>query len=227
MHGRLVGINTAIIAPGGGNVGIGFAIPINMADQIVQHLRDFGEVKRGQLGISIQDLTHDLATAFGITTNKGAVITEVIRGSAAQKAGLQYSDIITAINNKPVNSATDLRNRIGLLRIGERIKITFLRQGRTRHLYAVIADTQGIEGSQVSWYLDGAVLKDSSDGIRVNEITQGSNADQVGLVPGDIIIGFNRREVKTIKQLNRRFKLNTVRSIEIQRDGDILSIRLN
>ncbi len=227
LRGELVGINTAIIAPGGGNVGIGFAIPINMADQIVQHLRDFGEVKRGQLGISIQDLTHDLATAFGITTNKGAVITEVIRGSAAEKAGLQYSDIITAINNKPVNSATDLRNRIGLLRIGERVKITFVRSERTRNLYAVIADTQGIEGSEVSWYLDGAVLKDSSDGIRVNEITQGSNADQVGLVPGDIIIGFNRREVKTIKQLNRRFKLNTVRSIEIQRDGDILSIRLN
>jgi len=226
LRGELIGINTAIIAPGGGNVGIGFAIPINMADQIIQHLRDFGEVKRGQLGISIQDLTPDLATAFGITGNKGAVIAEVVRGSAAEKAGLRYSDIITAINNKPVNSATDLRNRIGLLRIGERVKITFLRRGRTRHLYAVIADTQGVEGSKVSWYLDGAVLKDSSDGIQVDKITQGSNADQVGLVAGDIIIGFNRREVKTIEELNRRFKQYTIRSIQIQRDGDILSIRL-
>jgi len=189
-------------------------------------LIDFGKVKRGQLGISIQDLTPDLATAFGITGNKGAVIAEVVRGSAAEKAGLRYSDIITAINNKPVNSASDLRNRIGLLRIGERVKITFLRRGRTRHVYAVIAETQGIEGSQVSWYLDGAVLKDSSDGIQVDKMTQGSNADQVGLVAGDIIIGFNRREVKTIEELNLRFKQYTVRSIEIHRDGDILSIRL-
>ncbi len=226
LRGELIGINTAIIAPGGGNVGIGFAIPINMADQVVQHLIDFGKVKRGQLGISIQDLTPDLATAFGITGNKGAVIAEVVRGSAAEKAGLRYSDIITAINNKPVNSASDLRNRIGLLRIGERVKITFLRRGRTRHVYAVIAETQGIEGSQVSWYLDGAVLKDSSDGIQVDKMTQGSNADQVGLVAGDIIIGFNRREVKSIEELNLRFKQYTVRSIEIHRDGDILSIRL-
>jgi serine protease DegQ len=227
LEGKLIGINTAIIAPGGGNVGIGFAIPINMADQVVQHLKDYGEVKRGQLGISIQDLTPDLATAFGMGPKKGAVIAEVVPGSAAEKAGLRVSDIITDINNKSVNSATDVRNRIGLLRIGERVKITLLRKGRTRNIYAVIADIQGFEGREVSGYLDGAVLKDSVDGIQVEQITQGSNADQMGLLPGDIIIGFNRREVKTIEDLRQRFTYYRLRSIQIKRDGDIFSIRLN
>lgn len=225
LQGELVGINTAIIAPGGGNVGIGFAIPSNMMNQVVEHLKKFGEVKRGQLGIHIQDLTPELAASFRYPGNKGAVVAKVERGTAAERAGLQVGDIIIAINNKSVDSGTDVRNRIGLLRIGERVKITIVRNGRTRHVYAVIADTEGIDGGKISQYLDGAVLKDSAEGVQVREITQDSNADKVmGLLSGDIIIGFNRREIKNIDDLAQYFRHSRLYSIQIRRNGETLSI---
>jgi serine protease DegQ len=228
LRGELVGINTAIIAPGGGNVGIGFAIPSNMVRQVVPHLVQFGEVRRGRLGIHIQDLTPDLAAEFGLRSNqKGAVVVKVERGTPAQKAGLRVSDIITAINNKAVNSASDVRNRIGLLRIGERVKITVVRRGRTRHLYAVIADTDRVDGGKLSEYLQGAVLKDSTEGVQVYKVTRGSNAWEMGLRRGDVIIGFNRRRVKDLEYLTQRFSRYTPYSIQIRRGDEILSIRLN
>jgi len=227
LRGELVGINTAILAPGGGNVGIGFAIPSNMVNQIVQHLVDFGEVRRGTLGIRIQDLTPDLANAFRLEGNKGALITEVERETPAEKAGLRSGDLITAVNDKSVNSATDVRNRIGLLRIGERVKLTIIRKGRTRHLYATIADTHRVEGGNVSRYFEGAILKDTPNGIQVYSVTRNSNAWKVGLRQGDLIIGFNRREIKELEELAQRFNRYTARTIQIRRDDDVLSIRLN
>lgn len=227
LQGELIGINTAIIAPGGGNVGIGFAIPSNMMNQVVQHLKEFGEVKRGQLGIQIQDLTPELAASFGYSGNKGAVVAKVERGTAAERAGLQLGDIIIAINNKSVDSGTDVRNRIGLLRIGERVNITIIRNRRKHDIQAVIADTQGVDGSKVSRYLDGAILKDIAEGVQVYEVTQGSNADKVmRLLPGDVIIGFNNRwKVETIEDLAQYFRHSrVVRSIQIRRNGETLSI---
>jgi len=162
LRGELVGINTAILAPGGGNVGIGFAIPSNMVNKIVQHLVDFGEVRRGTLGIRIQDLTPDLANAFRLEGNKGALIAKVERGTPAEKAGLRSGDLITAVNDKSV-------------------KITIIRKGRTRHLYATIADTNRIEGGNVSLYFEGAKLKDTPNGIQVSSVTRNSNAWKVGL----------------------------------------------
>jgi len=186
------------------------AIPSNMVHQVVPHLVQFGEVRRGRLGIHIQDLTPDLAAEFGLKGNKkGAVIVKVERGTPAQKAGLRVSDIITAINNKAVNSASDVRNRIGLLRIGERVKITVVRRRRTRHLYAVIADTDRVDGGKISEYLKGAVLKDSTEGVQVYKVTQGSNAWEMGLRRGDVIIGFNRRKVKDLEYLTQRFSQYT------------------
>jgi serine protease DegQ len=227
LRGELIGINTAILAPGGGNVGIGFAIPSNMMYQIVQHLAQYGEVRRGQLGIKIQDLTPDLATVFGLQEQKGALIAEVERGTPAEKAGLQSGDLITAINNKSVSSSTDVRNRIGLLRIGERVKITIIRRGRTRHLYAVIADIQRIDGGKISLYLKGTELTNSSDGVQVQKVIRGSNAWEVGFRAGDMIIGFNRREIKDAEDLARRFSSYKVYSVQIRRDGEVLSILLN
>ncbi|RKZ39639.1 MAG: serine endoprotease DegQ [Gammaproteobacteria bacterium] len=227
LRGELVGINTAILAPGGGNVGIGFAIPSNMVNKIVQHLVDFGEVRRGTLGIRIQDLTPDLANAFRLEGNKGALIAKVERGTPAEKAGLRSGDLITAVNDKSVNSATDVRNRIGLLRIAERVKITIIRKGRTRHLYATIADTNRIEGGNVSLYFEGAKLKDTPNGIQVSSVTRNSNAWKVGLRQMDLIIGFNRREIKDLEELAQRFSRYTARTIQIRRDDEILSIRLN
>ncbi len=227
LRGELVGINTAILAPSGGNVGIGFAIPSNMVQQVAQHLADFGEVRRGVLGVQIQDLTSDLAAAFGLSGKKGAVVVAVEPNSPAKKAGLRSSDIITAINNKPVNSATAVRNRIGLLRIGERVKITVIRKGHIRHLYVVIADSKRVEGSEISVYLEGAVLKESSDGIEVSKVTRNSNAWQIGLRRGDRILGINRKEVNDLDKFKQRFSwYKTPRSIQILRDGKIFSIWL-
>ncbi len=227
LRGELVGINTAIVAPGGGNVGIGFAIPSNMMNQVNQQLVEFGEVRRGILGIKIQDLTPNLATAFGLTGKKGALIVEIEAGTAAHKAGLKSRDLIIAINNKAVKSATDVRNRIGLLRIGERIKITIIRNKRTRNIYATIADTKQIKGGEVSVYLKGALLKDANEGILVDKIIQRSNAWKMGLRQGDFIVGFNRRRVNDIQDLTQRFNRYTARSIQIRRDGDIFSIVLD
>lgn len=227
LRGELIGINTAIIAPGGGNVGIGFAIPSNMVDKVVQHLVKFGEVRRGTLGIRIQDLTPDLATAFGLSNNKGAVVAEVEPGTAADRAGLKSGDIITVIDNKPVDSATDVRNRIGLLSIGEKVKITIVRNGRTRHLSAVIAETDWVEGSKIHNYLEGAVLKDSNEGIQVREVTQHSTAWKIGFRSGDIIVGFNRRKVDNIKELTQLSSRLSSHSIQIRRNDEILSIWLD
>ncbi|EDN69908.1 serine endoprotease [Beggiatoa sp. PS] len=227
LRGELIGINTAILAPGGGNVGIGFAIPSNMMYQIVQHLAQFGKVQRGQLGIKLQDITPDLATVFGLKEQKGALIAKVERGTPAEKAGLQSGDLITAINNKSVNSSTDVRNRIGLLRVGERVKITIIRRGQIRHLYAAIADIQRIDGGKISLYLKGAALADSNDGIPVHQVIEESNAWKVGFRSGDVIIGFNRREVKNTKDLSQRFNNYKVYSIQIRRNGEVLSILLN
>jgi Do/DeqQ family serine protease len=129
LRGELIGINTAIFAPSGGNVGIGFAIPSNMVQQVVQHLVQFGEVQRGSLGIRIQELTPQLASALGLeNSHKGAVVTEIAVDSPAEKAGLQPADVIVAINNQPVNRVSEVRNRVGLLRIGEKVALTVLRR---------------------------------------------------------------------------------------------------
>ncbi len=143
LNGRLIGINTAILAPGGGNIGIGFAIPINMVKKVVEHLVKFGEVRRGVLGVEIQDLTYDLSKSLRLKSNqKGAVIVKVKSGSAASRAGLRHNDVITAVNGQRIESSSDLRNHIGLSYIGERVRITLIRKRRTRHLYATIADNK-------------------------------------------------------------------------------------
>ncbi|MDM8564491.1 Do family serine endopeptidase [Candidatus Halobeggiatoa sp. HSG11] len=226
LNGELIGINTAIIAPGGGNVGIGFAIPSNMVEQVIGHLMEFGEMQRGQLGIKLQELTPKLATAFGITDNKGAVISKVEPETAAAKAGLKSGDVIIAINNKTINSATDVKNRIGLLRIGEQVKVTVIRGGKTYNFYAIIADSK-LKGGTISLYLKGAILKDSSDGIQIKEVTENSNAWKIGFRKDDVIIGFNRREINSIEDLAYYFERYNTRSIQIRRDGNILSVWLN
>ncbi len=119
LHGQLVGINTAILAPGGGNIGIGFAVPINMARRVMDQLITYGEVKRGRIGVAIQDLTPDLAQAMNTSRTTGAVIARVEPGSAADHAGLKSGDLVVAANGAPVRDGSQLRNTIGLSRIGD------------------------------------------------------------------------------------------------------------
>ena len=134
LQGRVVGINTAILAPSGGNIGIGFAVPINMARQVMDQLVNYGEVKRGRIGVAIQDLTPDLAQALGTRHTQGAVIARVEPGSAAERAGLRTNDLVVAINGAPMRSGIELRNRVGLSRIGDEVELTVERGGTERNV---------------------------------------------------------------------------------------------
>jgi Do/DeqQ family serine protease len=134
LRGNLVGINTAILAPGGGNIGIGFAVPINMARKVMDQLIRYGEVKRGRIGVTIQDLTPDLAQAMNTTRTNGAVIAKVAPDSPAQQAGLKTGDLVIDADGVAVKSGTQLRNLIGLTRIGDEVKLTVDRAGAQKSL---------------------------------------------------------------------------------------------
>src|ERR1700726_2324577 len=134
LQGRIVGINTAIVAPSGGNVGIGFAVPIGMARQVMDQLIAYGEIKRGRIGVAIQDLTPDIAQALGTKRTQGAVIARVEPGSSAERAGLRTNDLVVAVNGAPMRSGTELRNRVGLSRIGDEVELTVERGRAERNV---------------------------------------------------------------------------------------------
>jgi serine protease Do/serine protease DegQ len=209
LGGELVGINTAIFSQSGGNIGIGFAIPINLALQIMEQLLEKGTVERGFVGISAQDLNPDLAAAFGITNKQGAVVTGVLEESPAAAAGLQTGDVIIEINGKPVRNAGDVRNQIGLLRIGEKVDFVVLREGRERRLAAEVkaAVAAGPAEGPVNPRLEGVTVGDLDaghplhgrvKGVAVVEVEPGSRAWRSGLRPGDVIASVNRRLVSNL-----------------------------
>ena len=145
LRGQLIGINTAIVAPTGGNVGIGFAIPINMARLAMEQIIEFGEVRRGRLGIVIQDITPDLAKGLRLEILDGALISQVMPGSPAETAGLEPGDVILSVDGERVRTVADLRNKIGLKRIGEEVELETLRRGKKRRVTLAIgpADDPG------------------------------------------------------------------------------------
>ena len=210
LKGELVGINTAIIAPAGGNVGIGFAIPANMSQSSVAQILEFGEVKRGQLGVIIQDLTRDLADAFEIDKQqRGVVIAEVQPGSAADKADLKAGDIVISVDGESVESSAQLRNEIGQRRIGQTLKLTILRDGRTKIVDAKVGEavSQLASNNSVHPFLEGASLQgEKGVGVEITAIEAGTPAAQSGLRPGDVILSANRRPVDNIKMLKKAAK---------------------
>jgi Do/DeqQ family serine protease len=213
-QGELVGINTAIVGPNGGNVGIGFAIPSNMAQAVMVQLVEHGEVRRGQLGVAIQDLTPELAAAFGLKQPGGAVIAEVIPGSAADRAGLVAGDIVVAVNGKPIGSGSALRNAIGLERVGDRLKLDIIRNGEPRSVSATIAEPQRLrtDAGSLNARLAGAVLGDidelqdqrrgGSRGVEVIEVERGSPAWRAGLRAGDVIVSINRQALASVADVS-------------------------
>jgi Do/DeqQ family serine protease len=228
LRGQLVGINTAIVGPSGGNVGIGFAIPINMVKDTAHQLIRYGEVRRGQLGVAIQDLTPELAKAFNITAGKGVVVSQVAEGSAASKAGIKPGDIIIAVDGKPMTSASELRNAIGLLRVGTKIKLTIIREGKQISVNASIQEPKRtkVEGGTINKRLSGAELSNIGPGnpllgkikgVEVLNVTPRSPAWRAGLRKGDIIVSANRMVVEDISSLEAAIRHN--------RNGILLNIR--
>lgn len=215
LRGELVGVNTAIIAPGGGNVGIGFAIPANMASQIMAQLVEYGEVRRGQLGIAAQDLTPELAQAFGVhDLNQGVVVVQVGDNTPAAEAGVKSGDIIVNINGREIRTRSELRTAIGLLRIGERIKVEIVRDGKRRTLTAEITAPvqEQIAGETLNPRLAGALFGDLDEsspmygrieGVVVVDIKASSAAQRSGLRPGDIVVAVNRQAVTSIEEMRR------------------------
>src|SRR5580658_7787174 len=123
LRGELIGINTAILSRSGGNIGIGFAIPVNMAHNVMEQLIKYGTVKRGQLGVSMYTVTPDIAHSLGLPSAVGALVSQVVEGSPAERAGIRTGDVITLVNGQPVKSNSELRNTIGLLRVGDKVDI--------------------------------------------------------------------------------------------------------
>lgn len=232
LDGRLVGINTAILAPTGGNVGIGFAIPSNMATAVMAQLVAYGEVRRGQLGVSIQDLTPDLAEALGMDQAGGALVTTVVPQSAADLAGIQSGDIIVAIDDRPVSSGTDVRNRIGLMPIGTKVRLTIMRDAQEMDVTATIAlgSVASNPTHPLPAALQGAQLRDlrpgegnGQSGVLVQDVAAGSPAAAAGLIAGDLILAVNQQAVASVDGLIATLSITTgTLVLELVRDGQPL-----
>jgi serine protease Do/serine protease DegQ len=211
LRGELVGVNTAIVAPAGGNVGIGFAIPINMARRIMLQLIDFGEVRRGLLGVHMQDLTPDLAEALHLDLRAGAVVNRVLSGSPADQVGIRRGDVITHVEGVPVAGAAAVRNRIGSTPAGETLEFTLLRDGKRRTVRATIGGRRVPETARGGPHprLHGATLSDvppapdGSAAVLVKAVERGSPAWALGLRHGDLILAANRQRVNNVKELRK------------------------
>lgn len=213
LRGELVGINSAIFSPSGGNVGIGFAIPSNLARNVMNQLIAFGEVKRGSLGVQSQDLDARLARALGLSEGHGAVITQVVPDSPADTAGLQAGDVLTRVDGKPINSANELANAEGLLPIGKALPIEYIREGaqKTATLTLIASSAQQLAGEKLDPRLAGARFGELSQrekqagiaGIKVLNVIDGSVAARNGVQAGDIIFGVNRFEVANLATLTK------------------------
>jgi serine protease Do/serine protease DegQ len=198
LKGELAGINTAIYSQSGGNIGIGFAIPINMAHQVMEQLVKFGEIKRGYLGAEMQNLDPELAAAFGLSGHSGAVLVTILPDSPAQRAGLRAGDVVTKVNGKHVRDAADLRNQIGLMRVGDAVQLEFVRDGKSMQASAqvgargptVAEGNSGIRnprlaGVSVADLDEHSPVYGQVNGVQVTQVANGTAAWKAGLRVGD------------------------------------------
>ncbi|MDA0927052.1 MAG: Do family serine endopeptidase [Proteobacteria bacterium] len=213
LEGRLIGINTAIISGNGGNNGIGFAVPVDMMKAVMTHLERDGEVRRGVLGVTIASLTPDAREALGVDLERGALVTSVLENSAAERAGIQVSDIITEFNGEPVTGSRELRNMVGLLGRDVAAEIKLQRGDESLSVTAIIGDGEGVAvaegGSTSSGQFRGAQLRNSQDvegdlepGVYVEFVNPQGRAYGAGLRDGDLIVEVNRRAVSNVNEFN-------------------------
>jgi len=228
LRGELVGINSAIFTPSGGNVGIGFAIPSAMARYVMGQLAQFGEVRRGTLGLYVQNLTAELAGAFGVENGKGALVAEVSEGSAAERAGIQAGDVITGMAGYSVNNAQEFNNLEGQLPVNESLTVEFVRDRASKNLTMTTEALKTLDGGALDRRLQGAnfeelPLKLRSERIRgvlISGLEPGSLLARRGLRPGDIIAGVNRREVRTLEEFENEISANSgTFFLQIRRNG--------
>ena len=215
LRGELIGINTAIIGPSGGNVGIGFAVPSAMVQKVTAQLARFGEVRRGRFGATAQDVTPELARALDVSANEGAMLVDVVADAPAAKAGLKRGDVIVAMNGRPIRGSADLRNQLGLVPVGDVVELRFLRDGKAQTAKVTIEPprTGLAAGRQSVPELVGAKVGNlerggRSEAVVVVDVERGSAAWHHGLRAGDIIVGVNRRKVRSIEELGVQLRAN-------------------
>ena len=232
MDGELIGINSMIFSRSGGNVGIGFAVPTEIASSIMGQILDFGEIRRGLLGVNIQSIDREAAETLDIDVEGGALITRVFPDSAAENAGLEVGDIIVGVNDKQVTSAAELRNTIGLLRSGDTVGIRYLRDNKSRSTSAELgrAEDQLLSGGDIHPGLAGASFAPAStssdSGVEVTNVEEGSPAAQRGLRSGDVITAVNRVLVRNLRDLAAIAENNRILFLLVQRGDRSLMLQI-
>ena len=229
LRGELVGINSAILSGSGGNIGIGFAIPVNMAKGVMDQLIKYGQVKRGVLGVNIYDVTPDVAKEFGLNEASGALVAGVAQGSAAEHAGIKTGDIIVSINGTPIKSASELRNTIGMQRVGDQVEIGLLRDGKPLKVAALVAEhseSEAVAAADVHRGLEGADLADAPEaaGVLVRAVQDGSPAAQAGLRANDLIVAVGRTPVGTLKAFRDVAKGASFLMLNVKRGNAVVLI---
>ncbi|ADW75236.1 MULTISPECIES: serine endoprotease DegP [Rahnella] len=227
LNGELIGLNTAILAPDGGNIGIGFAIPSNMVKNLSKQMIEFGQVKRGELGIMGTELNSELAKAMKVDAQRGAFISQVMPKSAAEKAGIKAGDVILSMNGKPISSFASFRADIGTLPIGTKVTLGLLREGKPMNVDVTIeqsTQTSKIESGNIYTGIEGAELSNGAagdqKGVKVDEVKPGSTAARIGLKKGDVILGVNQQKVTNLGELRKILDTKpNVLALDIQR-GD-------
>jgi len=228
LRGELVGINTAIFTPSGGNVGIGFAIPVSTAAHVMNQLIEYGEVRRGSLGVEVQDLDEGLREALGVESTQGAVITRLSEDSALLAAGLKAGDVIVSVDGRPVENAQGLRNIEGLLAVGTRVRIDYMRDGERDSVRVVIEENldERISGKRLDERLEGAALvripeRARARGVLVENVRRNSSAWNAGLRAGDLVVAVNRQRVRSLAEMRSLFPLDekVELMLEIRRRG--------
>lgn len=226
LNGELIGINTAILAPDGGNIGIGFAIPSNMVKNLTSQMVEYGQVRRGELGIMGTELNSELAKAMKVDAQRGAFVSQVMPNSSASKAGVKAGDVITSINGKPISSFAALRAEVGSMPVGSKISLGLLREGKpvTVNLELQQSSQTQVDSASIFTGIEGAEMSNRSGkdqkGVQVTSIKPGSPAARIGLKKGDIIIGVNQQPVDNIAELRKIMDSKpSVMALNIQR-GD-------
>lgn len=208
LNGELIGINTAILAPDGGNIGIGFAIPSNMVKNLTAQMVEFGQVKRGELGVQGTELNSELAKAMKVDAQRGAFVSQVLPDSAAAKAGIKAGDVIVSMNGKPLSSFASLRAEVGSLPVGTTLKLGLLRDGKPVDVSVKLQQSSQSKVQSATIYtgIEGADLSNieaGGKGVRVDNVKPGSAAARIGLKKGDVIQGVNQQVVTNLGELRK------------------------